>query len=176
MTKEIIFSTPRKWIPSTFHFEYNDGCLKVIIGESLRDRAWAAYFGQIQQALYNKCWKGSNPVDKCLYDLSKCTWADPLPLLYLILSAFDLTENSSLKKLSHRLAYGALLFTKEKSIAYVSAKKPDIYLRRLASKMKKRLIWIPISSFSSETLRRLRRFHILNGKQVRSWASRFIGE
>lgn len=91
-------------------------------------------------------------------------------------SAFDLTENSPLKKLSHRLTYGALLFTKELSVAYVSAKKPDIYLRRLASKMKKRLIWIPISSFSSETLRRLRRFHILNGKQVRSWASRFIGE
>lgn len=91
-------------------------------------------------------------------------------------SAFDLTEKSSLKKLSHRLIYGALLFTKEKSIAYVSAKKPDIYLKRLASKMKKRVIWIPISSFSTETLRRLRRFHILNGKEVRSWASRFIGE
>lgn len=122
---------------------------------------------------------GTDPFDDMIGPgVARCCYGG-LSLLFPprnIPSAFELTEDSPLKKLSHRLVFGALLFTRERSVAYVSAKKPDIYLRRLASKMKKRLIWIPIASFSSETLRRLRRFHILNGKQVRSWASRFIGE
>jgi hypothetical protein len=46
----------------------------------------------------------------------------------------------------------------------------------MAARLKKRLLWIPLSSFSNETIRNLRQFHILNGKEVRSWASRFIGE
>jgi hypothetical protein len=33
-----------------------------------------------------------------------------------------------------------------------------------------------MASFSAETLRRLRKFHVLNGKHVRAWASRFIPE
>ncbi len=89
---------------------------------------------------------------------------------------FDLPDLDSMKKVSHQLTYGALLFSKEHTIAYVASKKPDVYLKKLATQLKKHLIWIPLSHFSSETLRRLRRFHVLNGKQVRSWASRFIGE
>ncbi len=91
-------------------------------------------------------------------------------------SVFELEDAAVMKKLSHRLTYGALLFTAERSIAYVAAKRPDLYLKKLAVNLKKHLIWIPLSSFSSETLRRLQRFHVLNGHQVRSWASRFIGE
>jgi hypothetical protein len=110
--------------------------------------------------------------------IARCTYGG-LSLLFPprpVPCAFELTKDSTLTKLSHRLTYGALLFSKERSVAYISVKKPDIFQKKLASKMKKRLIWIPLSSFSSETLRRLRRFHILNGKDVRSWASRFIGE
>ena len=122
---------------------------------------------------------GTDPFDDMIGPgIARCRYGG-LSLLFpprIIPSAFELTENSPFKKLSHRLVFGALHFTEERSVAYVSSKKPDIYLRRLASKLKKSLIWIPISSFSTETLRRLRRFHILNGKQVRSWASRFIGE
>jgi hypothetical protein len=74
------------------------------------------------------------------------------------------------------LAYGALLFSQEKTIPYVSSKKPGIVLTRLAQSFKKRFLWIPLVSFSQETIRRLRKFHVLNGKDVRSFASRFIGD
>lgn len=89
---------------------------------------------------------------------------------------FALTENSSLKKLSHRLAYGALLFSQESAVAYIAAKKPDLILKNMARKLKRRLVWVPLSHFSAETLRKLRKFHVLNGKTVRSWASKFIGD
>lgn len=91
-------------------------------------------------------------------------------------NAFELTQNKGLRKLSHRLVCGAMMFSEEHAIAYVAEKRPDVQLRMLESRFKKHLAWIPIATFSSETLRRLRRFHVLNGRVVRSWASRFIGD
>ena len=78
--------------------------------------------------------------------------------------------------LSEQLVYGALLNSEEKSVAVVSQTRPSLRLKRLAARFRKRLVWVPMASFSAETLRRLRKFHILNGKQVRAWASRFIPE
>jgi hypothetical protein len=77
--------------------------------------------------------------------------------------------------LSHRLTYGALLFSNERTVAYVAAKKPDALMRAHARALGKHLVWLPLASFSTETLTRLRRFHVLNGQEVRSWATRFIG-
>jgi hypothetical protein len=91
-------------------------------------------------------------------------------------NAFEITEHMPLKKLSHRLCYGALLFSRERIVAYAAAKKPGIVVTQIARKLKKHIIWIPLVNFSSETLRRLRLFHVLNGKTVRSWASRYIGD
>ena len=89
---------------------------------------------------------------------------------------FDLTDGMELPNLAARLTYGALLFSAERVVAYVAAKKPSVSLRTMAARLKKRLLWIPLATFSNETIRNLRRFHILNGKEVRSWATRFIGE
>lgn len=94
----------------------------------------------------------------------------------IIPNIFELTEHAEFKKLSHSLTYGAMLFSRERSIAYISNKRPDIHLKMASDRLHKHLVWIPINHFSSETLRRLRRFHVLNGKLVRSWASRFIGD
>jgi hypothetical protein len=89
---------------------------------------------------------------------------------------FELTEGMDLPNYAARVVYGALLFSAERVVAYVGVKKPSALLRTLAARLKKRLLWIPLASFSNETVRNLRRFHILNGKEVRSWAARFIGE
>jgi hypothetical protein len=89
---------------------------------------------------------------------------------------FEITEQLNLPDLATRLTYGSMLFSNEKNIAYVSSKKPSTELKNIAINLKKHLIWLPLSSFSNETLRKLRRFHILNGKDVRSWAHRFIGD
>ena len=91
-------------------------------------------------------------------------------------NAFQLTESLGLRSLTERLTFGALTFSKERNIAFISKKRPGVRLRSMAGKFKKGLVWIPLSSFSTETLNRLRHFHILNGKVVRSWATRFIGD
>lgn len=110
--------------------------------------------------------------------IARCYYGG-LALLYpprSIPDVFEVSEHLSLKNMASRLTYGSLLFSGEKNVAYVAAKKPDSGLKNMASKLGRHLVWLPLSSFSNETLRKLRRFHILNGKDVRSWAARFIGD
>lgn len=85
-------------------------------------------------------------------------------------------DEGGFQNLSEQLLYGALLNSQEKSVAYVANRKPGLRMKRMAAGFRKRLVWVPTASFSAETLRKLRKFHILNGKQVRAWASRFIPE
>ncbi len=80
------------------------------------------------------------------------------------------------KTLAEQLIFGALRHSHQKNIALISAKKPGQRLRQMAAGHKKHLIWIPQGSFSAETWRRLRHFHVLNGQKVRAWASRYIQE
>lgn len=78
--------------------------------------------------------------------------------------------------LSEQLLYGALINSRERSVALVSHARPGLRLKRMAARFGKRLTWVPMAAFSAETVRRLRKFHVLNGKRVRAWASRFIPE
>lgn len=91
-------------------------------------------------------------------------------------NVFQFTRASDFRCLGHQLTYGAMLYSKERSVVYVANRTPDLALRQLARKLGKHLVWLPLHSFSNETLRRLQRFHVLNGRVVRSWATRFIGD
>ena len=81
-----------KSIISPFDITVEGDLLKIVIFEALRDCSWAAHFGIIQQALRHKLLR-SNPINKCLFDFNNCTWADPLPMLYLILVATEFSDN-----------------------------------------------------------------------------------
>ena len=48
--------------------------------------------------------------------------------------------------------------------------------RRIVRTLHRRLITIPLGRFSGQTVDRLRRFHVLNGHDIRSYAGRFIRE
>ena len=95
----------------------------------------------------------------------------PLPNIF----AMPLAD-SGFRSLAELLIYGALMNSREKTIALVSPSKPGLRMKQMAARFRRRITWVPMASFSAETLRRLRKFHILNGKHVRAWASRFIEE
>ena len=76
--------------------------------------------------------------------------------------------------LEERLIAGACFHSKERFIALVSPHPPNTRWRQIARLYKKHLIHIPIGRFSGETIARIRRFHVLNGKDIRSYAARFI--
>jgi hypothetical protein len=76
--------------------------------------------------------------------------------------------------LEERLLAGALLHSQEQHVALVSPNRLPAQWRLLARRFRKQIIAIPLSRFSTQTIDRLRRFHVLNGHEVRSYAAKFI--
>ena len=59
-------------------------------------------------------------------------------------------------------------------MALVSPRPPLAGWRRLARRFGRKFIHLPLKRFSGQLLERLRQFHVLNGKQVRSYAADYI--
>ena len=59
-------------------------------------------------------------------------------------------------------------------MAVVSPKIPPAGWRRLARRYGKKIVHLPLKRFGGQLLERLRTFHVLNGKQVRSYAADYI--
>ena len=78
--------------------------------------------------------------------------------------------------LEERLIAGACFHSRERYIALVSPCPPKTRWRQIARLYKKHLIYIPMGRFSGETIARIRRFHVLNEKNIRSYAAQFIRE
>jgi hypothetical protein len=75
---------------------------------------------------------------------------------------------------SERLLLAALYHAREHFVAYVAAKPPSPEVVATAQVLGRHVVHLPLSTFSSRTLEKIRRFHVLNGRVVRSWAARFI--
>jgi hypothetical protein len=76
--------------------------------------------------------------------------------------------------LEERLLAGAMMHTKERHVAVVCAGPPKGAWRRVAKRFGKRIVHLPLKRFSGQLVERLRTFHVLNGKHVRSYAADFI--
>jgi hypothetical protein len=76
--------------------------------------------------------------------------------------------------LEERLLAGAFLHSTDRHVAIVSPNLPPAAWRRLARKYGRKIVHLPLKRFSGQLLERLRTFHVLNGKQVRSYAADFI--
>lgn len=72
------------------------------------------------------------------------------------------------------LVAAAVYYSHTRYIAYVAYQKPDIEMQTMARRAKKHLIYLPMSSFSAYTLRKLQKFHVLEGHYVRSYAQQYI--
>jgi hypothetical protein len=76
--------------------------------------------------------------------------------------------------LEERLLAGAFLHSQDRHVAVVSPGLPPGSWRRLARKFGRKIVHLPLKRFSGQLLERLRTFHVLNGKHVRSYAADFI--
>lgn len=82
---------------------------------------------------------------------------------------FDFTDT-----LEERILAAGLHYSTERHIALLSHAPPGAGWRRLARKYNRKIIHVPMSRFGAATIEKLRMFHVLNGQQVRSYASDFI--
>jgi len=76
--------------------------------------------------------------------------------------------------LEEKLLEAAFFHSQEKHITVVSPGPPQAGWRRMARQYKKRILHIPLKRFSVQTIEKVRQFHVLNGKHIRSFATRFI--
>ncbi|MFM2095982.1 MAG: hypothetical protein RIS70_3106, partial [Planctomycetota bacterium] len=76
--------------------------------------------------------------------------------------------------LEERLLGAACLHSRCPQIALLSPLLPGAGWRRLAKRFKKTFVHLPLSHFSESTIQQLRRVHVLNGTEVRSYAANFI--
>ena len=87
-------------------------------------------------------------------------WNDP---------RLDFTET-----LEERLLAAACLHSESPHVALMSPLPPGVGWRRLAKRYKKKWVHVPLGQFSDSTIQQLRMVHVLNGREVRSYASHFI--
>jgi hypothetical protein len=76
--------------------------------------------------------------------------------------------------LEERLLAAAFLHSQDRHVAVVSPKIPPGSWRRLARRFGRKIVHVPLKRFGGQMLERLRTFHVLNGKHVRSYAADYI--
>ena len=76
---------------------------------------------------------------------------------------------------AERLLYAAIDYSSERSIVYVAPKPPRAKLTALARRAGRQIVYLPLGQLSPATLRKLRVFHVLDGRAVRSYADKYIG-
>lgn len=78
------------------------------------------------------------------------------------------------KPLEEQLLGAAIFHSQERHVVVVSPCPLKASWRRMARDYGKKLVHLPLSRFSGRTIDRLRTVHVLNGKEVRSYAAAFI--
>ncbi len=91
-----------------------------------------------------------------VYDI----WKDPF---------FDFARNKP-----ERLLMAALDYCLEKHVVYMSATPPSGWCHSMAARLGKKIIYLPIGSFSPVTLKKIMQFHVLDGHPVRKHAHKYI--
>jgi hypothetical protein len=81
----------------------------------------------------------------------------------------DFTET-----LEERLLAAACRYSACPHIALLSAAPPGAGWRKLGQRYKKKWVHLPLSQFSDATIQQLRMVHVLNGREIRSYAADFI--
>jgi hypothetical protein len=76
--------------------------------------------------------------------------------------------------LEERLLAAAFLHSKDRLVAVVSPTLPRAAWRRLGRRFGRKIVHLPLRRFGGQLLERLRTFHVLNGKRVRSYAADYI--
>jgi len=92
-----------------------------------------------------------------VYDI----WKDPL---------FDIARDKP-----ERLLLAALDYSLERHVVYVASSPPSSLCKSFASRVGKKIIYLPMGMFSPVTLKKIRQFHVLDGHPVRLYAHRYIG-
>jgi len=75
---------------------------------------------------------------------------------------------------AERLLMAGIDYCEQKVVVYVAKKPPRAELKAIAGRFGKKIVYLPIGQFSPDTLKKLRVFHVLFGKDKREFAKDYI--
>ncbi len=75
---------------------------------------------------------------------------------------------------AEQLLLAGIDYANERMVAYVAASPPRSYVQQYASRRDRKVVYLPLGQLSPVTLKRLRVFHVLDGRPVRAYAREFI--
>jgi len=73
-----------------------------------------------------------------------------------------------------KLLMAALDYSLERHVVYVAPAPPSGWCQSVAARLGKKIIYLPIGTFSPVTLKKIRQFHVLDGHHVRRYAREYI--
>ncbi len=73
-----------------------------------------------------------------------------------------------------RLLLAALDYSRERHVVYVASRPPRSIFRRIAARLEKKIIHIPLGSLSPVKLKKIRVFHVLFGHDKREIAGEYV--
>jgi hypothetical protein len=91
-----------------------------------------------------------------LYDI----WKDP--------------DYVAFQRKADRLLAAALEYSQQPTVVYVAARPPRSYMKTVAERLRRRILYVPIGSLSWPRLKKIRVFHILSGYDKRAIAKDYI--
>ncbi|MFX1366714.1 MAG: hypothetical protein ACFFCE_06195 [Promethearchaeota archaeon] len=98
----------------------------------------------------------------------------PAIFMHSIFDSFMDYEYRDTKNKAERLLKAAIIYSKERYIAYIAPNPPRKYFFSLAGIKNRELIYIQIDNFSKESLKTIKQIHILAGRDKRKIAHNYI--
>ncbi|MHA1315185.1 MAG: hypothetical protein ACTSRB_14885 [Candidatus Helarchaeota archaeon] len=104
-----------------------------------------------------------------------CSIFPPPPSYYYYQAWEDDYYPEMYRNKAEKLLLSAIYYAEDyKYIVYVAKKRPNPYIKSIASKRGKIIVFIPLSQFNPQSIKRLRMVHYLNSIKAREWAKNYI--
>ncbi len=98
----------------------------------------------------------------------------PAIFMHPIFDPYKDYEYGDTKNKAERLLKAAIIYSKERYIAYVASTPPRKYFYSLAGIKNRELIYVPIDNYSKESIKTIKHIHILAGRDKRKIAHNYI--
>ena len=108
-------------------------------------------------------------IARCEYGGFLLTW--PPGRMYFV---WEDPEFAAARTPAERLLMAGIDYALERMVVYVAPAPPRSFVRQHAARRDRRIVYVPIGQLSPPTLKRIRVFHVLDGKHVRSYAREYI--
>ena len=108
--------------------------------------------------------------------ISRCQYGGFM-LSYPPLRVYDIWQDpffSVARNKPERLLMAALDYSLEKHVVYLAADPPSGWCHSMAARLGKKILYLPLGTFSPVTLKKIRQFHVLDGHGVRRYANLYL--